>query len=305
MNNPDYGGVFRDEYFAEPSDLLDTVKSLGDVCTIAGNTQLELSLSLDDSAQRIAYADLLMAASNSRSENTRRRRGVTSELDCCCVLYTSYELHLLLLLLLLFSIDFNIVCLLACFSSFSADVNLSRSFLPLKGPDWSSRLNMDVGTFLNYTAVQYRLAGAARKNHDIMSNLRNTEWQFEEEYVYEGIFPTFFLFVGLGALQVIILPIWLYMYKRGKFSGWCACCTHRVPSRRTVKIAMVFILSLALICILMAIGGATRIHQGMSNASDETCLASLLLNTGAQVIHPLFSFQLSEEFSTTHKTCIS
>ncbi len=205
------GGVFRDEYFAEPSDFLNTVKSLGDVCTIAGNTQLELSLSLDDSAQRIAYADLLMAASNSRSENTRRRRGVTSELDCCCVLYTSYELHLLLLLLLLFSIDFNIVCLLACFSSFSADVNLSRSFLPLKGPDWSSRLNMDVGTFSNYTAVQYRLADAARKNHDIMSNLRNTEWQFEEEYVYEGIFPTFFLFVGLGALQVIILPIWLYM----------------------------------------------------------------------------------------------
>ncbi len=137
------------------------------------------------------------------------------------------------------------------------------------------------------------MGDAAKGTHEIMSNVRNTTWQLEEEYIYEGIFPTLFLFVGLGILQLILVPIWLCMYKRGKFTGCCPCCSSYTPSKRTVKIVLGFILILALTCIVMAIAGATKIHNGLNDASEQTCFAAILLDIGGQVIHPLLNFQKS------------
>ncbi len=145
---------------------------------------------------------------------------------------------------------------------------------------------MEIGTFPDYQAVTYHISDAAEHTHGIMGNVRNSKWELDETYVYEGIFPPFFLFLGLGIIQLIFVPIWLCMYKRGKISGCSPCCSSYIPSKRTMGIAMGFIFALALVCIVLAIVGATQIHNGMDDASEETCYASILLGLGGQVIHP-------------------
>ncbi len=154
-------------------------------------------------------------------------------------------------------------------------------------------MSTEVGTFPDYQAIPYNVKAPARNTHEIMDNVRNTEWELKAGYVYEGVLPVAILFVAIGVLQIIVLPIWLYMYKRGKFNGCCNCIPHYAPSRRTIGICLGFILLLALTCILMAIGGAVKIHEGLSNASDETCHAALLLSIGEQVIHQHIIFHKS------------
>ncbi len=170
---------------------------------------------------------------------------------------------------------------------------MSSSFLPLKSSNWSAQLNPHIGTFPDYQALPYHVGTPARSTHGIMPNVRNSQWEFEQEYVFEGVLPILILFVAIGILLLIVLPIWLCMYKRGKLPGCCQCFPHYTLSKRAVGICLAFNLILALICILMAISGAAKIHEGMNDASEQTCLASLLLSIGEQVIHQLIIFQKS------------